>query len=214
MSCEKLNFAEERRVCWTTYSNLQLWFGMWEKQLTLLGLMENDKRRKPFIPPNKMQRILNFDETNLLLEGSLINRGGRPVAYWFDPRLPQIGLETVKSAYLCTMITGSTAFGEALPPHFQFATSAKTDEGKRLQVDCICWMKNVVGEFGLGKTTSLPATIGMNEKGSMDMEEFAQYICNAIMPIYPDADPLFRKWVILKYNSGPGQMNIDLLANL
>ncbi len=31
MSCDKLNFAEERRVRWTTYSNLQLWFGTWER---------------------------------------------------------------------------------------------------------------------------------------------------------------------------------------
>lgn len=214
MSCGKLNFAEERRVRWTTYSNLQLWFGTWEKQLTLFGLMEKDERGKPFIPPDNMRRVLNFDETCLSTDGSSINRGGRPAAYWFDPRLPQVGLETVKSAYSCTMITGSTAFGEALPPHFQFATSAKTDEGKRLQVDSIRWMKNVVGEFGLGKRTSLPATIGMNEKGGMDMEEFAEYIRNAIMPLYPDAEPSFGKWVILKCDSGPGRMNIDLLADL
>jgi hypothetical protein len=44
MSCGKLNFAEERRVRWTTYhSNLQLWFGMWEKQLTLFWV--DGKRR-------------------------------------------------------------------------------------------------------------------------------------------------------------------------
>jgi hypothetical protein len=75
------------------------------------------------------------------------------------------------------MITSSTAFGVALPPHFQFTTSAKTDEGKRIQVDCVCWMRNVVGEFGLGEAT--PATVGMNIKGGMDMVEFAEYIRNA-----------------------------------
>jgi hypothetical protein len=66
------------------------------------------------------------------------------------------------------MITSSTAFAVALPSHFQFTTSAKTDEGKRIQVDCVCWMRNVVG-----------ATVGMNEKGGMDMVEFAEYIRNA-----------------------------------
>jgi hypothetical protein len=140
MSCDKLNFAEERYVRWTTYSNLQLWFGTWERQLTIHGFMENNERGQPFIPCDKLQRILNFDETSLLLDGSSINRGGRPAAYWFDPRLPQVGIETVKAAYSSTMITGSTAFGEALLPHFQFTTSAKTDEGKKLQVDCVCWM--------------------------------------------------------------------------
>jgi hypothetical protein len=43
MSCDKLNFAKERRVHWTTYSNLQLWFGTWERQLTIHGFMENDE---------------------------------------------------------------------------------------------------------------------------------------------------------------------------
>ncbi len=119
----------------------------------------------------------------------------------------------MKAAYSSTMIIGSTAFGKALPPHFQFTTSAKTDEGKKLQVDCVRWMRNVVGEFGLGEIQSCPATFGMNEKGGMDIVEFAEYVRNAIMPLYPDAEPSFGKWVILKCNSGPGRMNIDLLAD-
>ena len=38
----KLSFAEERRVCWTTYNNLDLWFNMWERELLKHGLMELD----------------------------------------------------------------------------------------------------------------------------------------------------------------------------
>jgi len=34
MKCDKLSFAEQRRVCWTTYANLELWFDSWEKTLT------------------------------------------------------------------------------------------------------------------------------------------------------------------------------------
>ncbi len=112
------------------------------------------------------------------------------------------------------MITGSNAHGKALPPHFQFTSSAQLDEGKQIKSECVCYMWNVVGKFGLSQTTSCLATFGMNEKGGMDMVEFAAYIRNAIMPLYPNAEPSFGKWVILKCDSGPGQMNLDLLADL
>jgi len=75
-------------------------------------------------------------------------------------------------------------------------------------------MKNVKGEFGLGEIASKPVSIGMNEKGGMDEEEFAKYIRNAIMPLYPNALPAKGKWVLLKCDSGPGRLNLDLLAEL
>jgi hypothetical protein len=66
----------------------------------------------------------------------------------------------------------------------------------------------------MGASESFGVTIGLNEKGSMDMEEFAKYLCNAIMLLYPNAAPEFGKWVILKCDSGPGRLNFDLLADL
>jgi hypothetical protein len=175
-----------------------------------------DARGLPHIPREKLCQLLNFDETSLSLDGSSINRGGRPAAYWFDPRLPQVGITTAKTAYSSTMITGSNAYGEALPPHFQFTSSAQTDEGKMITEDCICYMKKVRGVFGMGGASeeSFGATIGLNEKGGMDMEEFAKYLRNSIMPLYPNAAPEFGKWVILKCDSGPGRPNLDLLADL
>ncbi len=70
------------------------------------------------------------------------------------------------------------------------------------------------GEFGMGVSASFGVTFGMNEKGGMDMEEFAKYLRNAIMPLYPNAAPEFGKWVFLKCDSGPGRLNLDLLADL
>ena len=137
MGCAKLSFAEERRVRWTTYQNLDLWFNTWERELLKLGLCELDSRGLPHIPRDKLHQILNFDETSLSLDGSSINRGGRPAAYWFDPRLPQVGITTAKTAYSSMMITGSNTYGEALPPHFQFTSSAQTDEGRMITLDCI-----------------------------------------------------------------------------
>jgi hypothetical protein len=163
-----------------------------------LGLMELDDQGCPHIHSNKLRQILNFDETSLLQDGgSSINWGGRPATYWFDPWLPQVGITTAKTAYLLTMITGSSAYGEALPPHFQFTSSAQTDEGKMITVDCIRYMKKVQGVFGMGGAgeESFGVTIGLNEQGGMGMEEFAKYLHNSIMPLYLNAAPEFGKWV-------------------
>jgi len=100
-----------------------MWFNMWERELLKHGLMELDARGLLHIPCQKLHQILNFDKTSLLLYGSSINQEGQPAAYWFDPRLPQVGITTAKTAYLSTMITGSNAYGEALLPHFQFTLS-------------------------------------------------------------------------------------------
>lgn len=214
MKADKMYFAEERRVRWTTYSNLELWFSSWEKTLLELGFLEPDCSGKLIIPSEQLRNILNFDETCLSLDGSSINRGGRPAAYYHDPRLPQVGISTSKTSQTTTMITGSNAWGEALPPHFQFMCSAKTEEGERIRNECVRYMHQTIGKFGLEEQKSLPVSLGMNEKGGMDEEEFAKYIMNAIVPLYPNAAPEKGKWVILKCDSGPGRMNLDLLADL
>ena len=214
MKANKLYFAEERRVRWTTYSNLELWFSSWEKTLLELGFLEPDDSGKLHIPIGQLRNILNFDETCLSLDGSSINRGGRPAAYYHDPRLPQVGISTSKTSQTTTMITGSNAWGEALPPHFQFMTSAQTDEGERIRNECVRYMRRTIGNFGLGEQKSLPVSLGINEKGGMDEEEFATYSRNAIMPLYPNAAPEKGKWVVLKCDSGPGRLNLDLLADL
>ncbi len=81
-------------------------------------------------------------------------------------------------------------------------------------VDCIQYMKKVKGQFGMGVSESFGVTIGLNKTGSMDMEEFAKYIRNAIMPLYLNAAPEFGKWAILKCDIGPGRLNFNLLADL
>jgi hypothetical protein len=73
MSCNKVNFTEERRVWWTTYSNLELWFATWERQLLSHSLMVKDIQGRSRIPREKLRQKLNFDETSLLLDGSSIN---------------------------------------------------------------------------------------------------------------------------------------------
>ena len=37
MSADKLNCAEDRRICWTKFQNLNLWFNSWETFLVEFG---------------------------------------------------------------------------------------------------------------------------------------------------------------------------------
>ena len=57
-------------------------------------------------------------------------------------------------------------------------------------------------------------SIGLNEKGGMDDDEFEKYLKNSIIPLYPDALDVPGKRVMIKVDSGPGRMNIELLAEL
>jgi hypothetical protein len=51
LTAGKINHVEERRVKWTTYTNLDLWFSAWEKVLDNYGFIEHDlKNGKPSIP--------------------------------------------------------------------------------------------------------------------------------------------------------------------
>ena len=68
-------------------------------------------------------------------------------------------------------------------------TSTQLEEGIQIWNDCVLFMHNVVSEFGLGKEESKPISLGANEKGGMDNNEFALYLRTAIMPLYPNAAP-------------------------
>ena len=214
--------AEDRRIRWTTYSNLKLWFDNWKRELLELGFAttsqyegeEGEDEEKINIPVNQLDRILNLDETCLSLDGSQGARGGRPTVSYFYPSLPQLGQAASKSNVTTTLICGSTAGGEALPPHFQFSTKAKSEETMRLRRDTVVHMRQVRGKFGNKTTNLFPVTIGMNEKGGMDDEEFHKYIMNSIVPLYPDVSNKKGKRVLIKIDSGPGRTNPELLASL
>ena len=155
MNSAKHNNCEDRRIQWTTYKNLRMWFDNWGKDLVELGFVHHDAEGNVIIPPNQLSRILNFDETCLSHDGSQGSRGGRPEVYLFDPRLPQPGNGTSKTSSMTTMITGSTAAGEALPPHFQFQTSAKSDDMQRFQRIMAQYYPKVVGRLATRKNIIL-----------------------------------------------------------
>ena len=54
----------------------------------------------------------------------------------------------------------------------------------------------------------------MNLKGGMDNLEFEKYVENNLLGLYPDAADVEGRRVIMKVDSGPGRMNIKLIAKL
>jgi len=207
--------AEDRRIRWTNEDNINMWFENWENDLVELGFAWRDETtRKVHIPDEMLRLIVNFDETCLSLCGATTNRGGRPEALIYDPRFPMVGKATSKSSLTTTMITGSTAAGEALPPHIQFATKAKTPDAMRLDFDVVEHVPQVLGRFGCEEERAWPVAFGQNEKGGMNDEEFEKYLMNSIVPLFPHAKDKKGHRVMLKVDSGPGRLSLKLLAKL
>jgi hypothetical protein len=112
------------------------------------------------------------------------------------------------------LITGSTAAGKVFPPHIQFQSKVKTTNTTRIDIDVAEHMQQVLGKFGCNEVKTWPITFGTNEKGGMDNEEFTKYMRSSIIPLFPDAVNQPGRWVLLKVDSGPGRMNLELLATL
>ncbi len=211
----KTSTQEARRILWTKAKFLVMWFNTWEANLIQLGFGKKSDVDGGFeIPDDQLVRILNFDETCCSTDGSGDAAGGRPEAVFYNPNLPFVGRATSKSSSTTTMITGSNAAGEAIPPHFQFMTSAQSEDAMRMRMDMAEYFPDILCKFG--RETALPTAIsyGMNEKGGMDEKEFEKYIKNSILHLYPDACDVPGKRVIIKVDSGPGRLNTELLAEL
>ena len=215
----KANVVEYRRMQWTTAYNLDVWFTTWKDTLIELGF---GRERLPseggvgevVFFPGQLRRIGNVDETDGSLDDTTGQRGGRPPMTFMAPDVCGGGTSVNKSGYSATIICGSNAAGEPYPPHFQLKTMAQTDETQRLSVDWFVHCKNVVAQHGFPIRVSLPCTFGMNEKAGMNSIEFDKYLMKAIVPLYPDIEDKPGKRVILKVDSGPGRMNVEMLADL
>jgi hypothetical protein len=140
----KKNVVEQRRVKWTSYSNLHCFYEMWEETLVSLGFGRKKEPTDPpeiegniFFFPGQRRRILNFDETDGTLDNCNGQRGGRPPIVFYASDISGGATQASKSSYSPTIICGSNAAGEALPPHFQLKTTAQTDDGKKINVDFI-----------------------------------------------------------------------------
>ena len=71
--------VEERRILWTTYDNLHIWFTNWKAFLIKYEFCNYDKDTDTAsFTPEQLRRIFNVDETEISLDGSKTSAGGRP----------------------------------------------------------------------------------------------------------------------------------------
>ena len=131
-----------------------------------------------YIPVEQLARIINVNEPCLSLDGSIGQKGRLPEAVFYCPILPQTGRATGKSSLTNTLITGSTAVREAIPPHFQFSTKVHTVETEKLRVKLVACIPHVHGNFGALEEQAWPITIWMNARGGMDDVDFDEYLSN------------------------------------
>ena len=155
---------------------------------------------------------INIDETCLVLDGSKCNRGGRPEITFYSPNLPNLCRATIKTSTSNTMITDSTAAGEPIPLHFQFSTMAQSEDTQCVNIRMSTFFPKIIGKFGTDCEKEWPVTVAMNLKGGMDEREFRAYFLNSIVPLFPDAEDVKGKRVIMKVDSGPGRMELGFLA--
>ena len=214
LNADASHAVEDRRIRWTTYNNLNVWFDSWEENLVTLGFGVRSIDGTVEISPEQMSRIINLDETCIALDGNKSNRGGRPSAVFYDPNLPRLGKAATKSSLSSTLITGSSASGEPLPPHFQFSTKATSEDRQKLRMELVAWMPGIRGTFGNGVERIWPVTFALNDKGGMDDDEFRSYFLTSVAVLYPDAEDKCGKRVMVKIDSGPGRLNMELLAEL
>ena len=107
----------------------------------------------------------------------------------------------------------SPTFPDKDSPHFHFQTAAQTAKAESIQIETICYMLDVRGTFGHEAEQPFPISLGLNNKGGMDDDDFFESVQKSIMRLYPDAAPEKGKWVcITKCNIGPGRLNADLLT--
>ena len=216
----KANVMEQRRVLWTTSYNLNVWFSTWKDTLVSLGFAREKEPGETGVVgelvffAGQKRRIINFDETDGSIDDTTGQRGGRPSMTFYAPDIGGGATAVNKSGYSSTIICGSNAAGEPIPPHFQLKTMAQTQEKQRMSVDWFSATKNVIAQFGHSSRRELLCTFGMNEKAGMNAVELDKYIANAILPLFPDIEDAPLKRVIVKADSGPGRMNVDMLARL
>ena len=148
----KANVMEQRRVQWTTQYNLDIWFSTFKDLLIELGFGrqstdDDGVEGEIFFYNNQLQRILNFDETDGSIDDTNGQRGGRPPVVFIAGDICGGATAVNKSGYSSTIICGSNAAGEPIPPHFQLKSVAE-DSNMRLSVEWFAGNKDTVVQFG------------------------------------------------------------------
>lgn len=131
--------VDDRRWQWTTYANLNTWFDGWKAFLLHHGFAEDTPEEQPdgkiaevTIPPQKMRRILNADETHHTLDNEG-DRGGSRARSYVGRNRSRSGQRHVKAAGHVTGLYTTTASGQNGPSFYMFSTSAEDPENYQVK---------------------------------------------------------------------------------
>ena len=169
-SVEKEMLIELRRQQWTTAQNLNLWFDSWCKFLVEKGFASIDaplnqiKEGEVYVSPQQKRRVINLDETAISLDGSDGAVGGRPAKSVIISGIARAGTAVNKSGGKETLVCGSNAAGEAIPPIFILSSSAQ-EENRAVRLSWVSGLPKVTGLFGHKNMTVHSTIIMVNEKG-------------------------------------------------
>ena len=80
-----------------------------------------------FFFPGQADHILKFDETAATIDNTTVSRGDRPRIVFYTHSISGSGTMARKAGYSATVIYGSTAASDTLPPHFQLKYEATAE---------------------------------------------------------------------------------------
>ena len=220
LTATKEYFVELRRQIWTTDKNLDAWFDNWKKFCVEKGFATDDPEldvngnvvSEITFLPGMAERIVNLDETPVTLDDDG-KKGGRPSSVLSTKGIPRTGTAKYKGDSTGTAILAVNAAG-GVTFHMQLPSIAKVDN-QRCPLSYLLGLPKGRGKFGFGTfKQDIPFTFGINEKGGMDSIEFRKYLFANIVPLYPDAEDIPGKRVIIKCDGGPGRLDWFTLLEL
>ncbi|GFH59601.1 hypothetical protein CTEN210_16077 [Chaetoceros tenuissimus] len=221
-TAEKEYFVELRRQVWTNSLNIDVWFSGFKETLINLGFATDEEHvdedgnivREVTFKNGQTLRIVNLDETSDDL-GEEKESGGRPATTLISKGVNRTGSNrSSNNSSKTTFIVAHNAAGEVGGIHIQFASDAKDVEDQKVSLEWLTGLPRGRGRFGFDEERDISPTFGTNEKGGMDSQSFFEYLKNNIITLYPDAEDVEGKRVIIKCDGGPGRLDWDTLVYL
>ena len=191
--------AEDARLRWTTYDNLQRWFDDAKADLIASGLAidqevvdekgvlisEIDFRSANRGGDDVKRRIINMDETHHDLSITS-EKGGPRATMYHNPNLQRGYKRTVKAGRHVTGVYATNADGEVLPPMYIFDSGATIHANFRVKVSWLDGLPTVEGRFGCPSRVESGSFFSVRSSGSMDDSLFNDYVERVILPLYPN----------------------------
>ena len=213
--------VDDRRWLWTTHSNLSTWYDGWKEFLLDAEFAEDKPEKLPggrtaeiTIPPQKLRRIMNSDETHHKLSNEG-DRGGPRATTWVSRALGRSGKRKAAASGHATGLYTTTAGRQSGPAMFFFSSDAEKSENYKVQTSWLVGLPRVRYEIPNGQIVVMPSHVIVTPKGGMTGGAFEQWLEACVYPMFPDLAP---DWecdeegnvtpgsIVLKIDGGPGRL--------